>query len=213
MKVLYCSHPQDGKASRLTFFLSFYRFCLLRAQTFLSASFSLFYCFVGSLILFSFLARRISTLYDLLLIEFFTFLSQFQMGFTNPTPALRQSLLPSNFPRLSTLSCLPLSFTRSFRLAFLLAMFGGIHLSFVIGAFAYFFKITKVALFESVELFRMDPLLPVFFLFSSMISLYLYLLPPAALFMHKFLPSGLLLPWYLLLRDYTRSSDCTGVLV
>ena len=104
------------------------------SQTCLIVSFYLVYTFVGSLIPFSFLAIRISTLYDLLLIKFFTFLSPFQMGFTKPNPACRKSLLPSNFSGLLTLSCIPLSFTRSFWLAFLLAVLGEIHLSFVIGA-------------------------------------------------------------------------------
>ena len=73
--------------------------------------------------------------------------------------------------------------TNSFRLAFLLALLVGLNLSFLTGALLWFFKITKVVPFESVEMFREDPLLALFFtLFSSTISLPLCLLPSAALF-------------------------------
>ena len=47
----------------------------------------------------------------------------------------------------------------SFQLAFLLAFLVGLNLSFLIGALAWFIKITKVVLFESVEVFRKNPFL------------------------------------------------------
>ena len=45
-----------------------------------------------------------------------------------------------------------------------LALLVGLNLSFLIGVLAWFFKITKAAPFESVEVFRKDPFLPCTFL-------------------------------------------------
>ena len=50
----------------------------------------------------------------------------------------------------------------SFQLAFPLALLVGLNLSFLIGALAWFIKITKVILFESVEVFRKDPFLALY---------------------------------------------------
>ena len=81
--------------------------------------------------------------------------------------------------------------TNSFRLAYLLALVVGLNLSFLIGAFAWFFKITKVAPFKSVEVFRKDPFLALYFFLSSlMIFRLLCLLPSAALFTLTIWPFG-----------------------
>ena len=59
------------------------------------------------------------------------------------------------------------------------------------GALAWFFKITKVAPFESVEVFCKDPFLALFFsLSSSMIFWLLCLLPSATLFTLTIWPFG-----------------------
>ena len=83
--------------------------------------------------------------------------------------------------RLTLSGILPFS-TNSFWLASLLALLVELHLSFLIGALTWFNKITKVVPFESVEVFRKDPFLALYFsLFSSMIFQFLCLLPSAAL--------------------------------
>ena len=64
--------------------------------------------------------------------------------------------------------------TNSFQLASLFALLVGLNLFVLIGALAWFFKITKVAPFESVEVFCKDPFLALYFsLFSSINSLLL----------------------------------------
>ena len=79
----------------------------------------------------------------------------------------------------------------SFPLASLLALFVGLHLFFLIGALAWFIKITEVVPFESVKVFCKDPFLVLYFsLSSSMISLLLCLLPSAALFTLTIWPFG-----------------------
>ena len=55
-------------------------------------------------------------------------------------------------------------------------------LFFLIGALMWSIKITKVVAFESVEVFRKDPFLALYFSLSLMIFLPLCLLPSAALF-------------------------------
>ena len=86
--------------------------------------------------------------------------------------------------KLSTLSDTPPFFTNLFRLASLLALLVGLNFFFLIGALPWLAKITKVAPFESVEVFRKDPFLALYFsLFSSMISFLLCLLPSALLFL------------------------------
>ena len=90
---------------------------------------------------------------------FSIFFSPFRMGLTNPGLDLRRFLLLSAPRKLSTLSGIPPISTNSFRLASLFALLVGLNLSFVIGALAWFFKITRVAFFESVEVFRKDPFL------------------------------------------------------
>ena len=62
-------------------------------------------------------------------------------------------------------------------------MLVGLNLSFLIGTLEWFIKITKVVAFESVEVFRKDPFLSLYFSLSSlMIFRPLCLLPSAALF-------------------------------
>ena len=117
------------------------------------------------------------------LIKFCTFFSPFRMGLTYPGRAFGRSSLLLIFPKLLTLSGFPLFSINSFRLAILLALLVGLNLSFLIGALAWCIKITKVVPFESVEVFRKDPFLALYFLLSSsMIFLLLCHLPSAALF-------------------------------
>ena len=113
------------------------------------------------------------------------------MGLTNPGRALGRSCLLSISLKLLTLSGILLFSTNLFRLASLLVLVVGLNLSFLIDALAWFFKLTKVVPFESVEVFRKNPFLALFFsLSSSMILLPLCLLPSAALFMLTIWPFG-----------------------
>ena len=105
------------------------------------------------------------------------------MGLTNPGRALGRSSLLLISRKLLTLSGIPPFSTNYFWLASLLALLVGLNLLFLIGALAWFIKITKVVSFESVEVFRKDPFLAVYFSFSSlMIFLLFYLLSSAVLF-------------------------------
>ena len=113
------------------------------------------------------------------------------MALINPTLALEQFLILSTSPKLSTLSGIPPASTNLLRLASFLAVFVGLHLSFLTGAFAWFIKITKVAPIESVKVFRRSPFLALYFsLFSSTIFLLLRLLLSVALFMLTTKPTG-----------------------
>ena len=113
------------------------------------------------------------------------------MGLTNPGRVLGRSCLLLISRKLLTLSGIPPFSTNSFRLASLLALLVGLNLSFLIGALVWFFKITKVAPFEFVEVFCKDPFLAVLFSLSSlMIFLFLCLLPSAALFTLTIWPFG-----------------------
>ena len=87
------------------------------------------------------------------------------MGLTNPGRALGRSCLLSISLKILTLSGIPPVSTNSFRLAFLFALHVGINLSFLIGALAWSFKITKVVAFE---MFRKDPFLALYFSHSSL---------------------------------------------
>ena len=136
--------------------------------------------------LFFFPARPVSALDRLHLVKFCTFLSPFLVGLTNPGWALGRSCLLLISRKLLTLSGIPLFFTNSFRVASLLVMLVasllvmlvGLNLFFLIGVLACFIKITKVVPFESVEVFRKDPFLAVYFSpYSLMIFLFLCLLP------------------------------------
>ena len=153
-------------------------------QSCLNASFYPVYSSFWNPIPFSFPARPVSTLVGRHSIKFCIFLSPFRMGLTNPGRALARFSLLSISLKLLTLSGIPPFSTNLFRLASLLALLVGLNLSFLIGALVWFIKITKVVLFESVEVFRKDPFLTLYFsLSSSMIFLLLFLLPSTALFM------------------------------
>ena len=75
----------------------------------------------------------------------------------------------------------------------------GLNLFFLIGVVAWYITITKVATFESVEVFRKDLFLALYFsLSSSIIFLLLFLLPSAAIFKLAIWLFGSPLPWSLL---------------
>ena len=114
------------------------------------------------------------------------------MGLTNPGRALGRSSLLLISLKLLTLSGTPPFSTNLFRLASLLALLVGlINLSFLIGALVWFFKITNVVAFESVEVFGKDPFLALYFSpSSSMIFRPLCLLPSASLFTLTIWPFG-----------------------
>ena len=106
------------------------------------------------------------------------------MGLTNLSRALGRFLPLLTSPKLSALSGIPPFSTNIFRLASLLALLVGVNLSFLIGALAWFFKITKAVPFESDEVFHKDPFLAQYFsLSSSILFLILFLFPLDALFM------------------------------
>ena len=91
------------------------------------------------------------------------------MGLTNPGRALGRLFLLLISPKLLTLSGIPPVSTNSFRLASLLALLVGLNLSFLTGALVWFIKITKVVLFDSVEVFRKNPFFALYF-FSRFIN-------------------------------------------
>ena len=155
----------------------------LASQSCLNASFYPVYSSFWNLIPFFLPARPVSALDDLHSIKFCTFLSPFWMGLTNPGRVLGRSGLLSISLKLLTLSGMPLFSTNLFRLASLLALLVGLHLSFLTGALGWFIKITKAVPFEFVEVFRKDPFLALFFSLSSlMIFRPLCLLASAAFF-------------------------------
>ena len=113
------------------------------------------------------------------------------MGLTNPGRALGQFSLLLIYRKLLTLSGIPPFSINFFQLNFLLALLVELNLSFLISALVWFFKITKAAAFESIEVFRKDPFLALFFsLYSLMIFLLFCLLPSAALFTLTIWPFG-----------------------
>ena len=84
-------------------------------------------------------------------------------GFNKPRPGSRTTLSTIDFLKAFTLSgILPFS-TNSFRLASLLALLVRLNLSFLIGVLVWSIKITKVVAFKSVEVFRKDPFLALYF--------------------------------------------------
>ena len=85
------------------------------------------------------------------------------MGLTNPGRALGRSCLLLISPKLLTLSGISNFSTNLFRLASLLALLVGLNLSFLIGALVWLIKITKAVPFESVEVFRKDSFLALYF--------------------------------------------------
>ena len=113
------------------------------------------------------------------------------MSLTNPGRALGRSCLLLISLELLTLSGIPPFFTNLFRLAFLLALLVELNLSFLIGTLVWSFKITKVVPFESVEVFRTDPFLALYFSpYSLIIFRPLCLLPSAAFFTLTIWPFG-----------------------
>ena len=113
------------------------------------------------------------------------------MGLTDLGRALGRFCLLSISVKLLTLSGIPPFSTNSFRLAFLLALLVGLNLSFLTDALLWFFKITKAVSFESVEVFRKDPFLALYFSLSSLIIFRLLcLLPSATLFTLTIWPFG-----------------------
>ena len=96
----------------------------------------------------------------------------------------RTILFTIDFSKAFDSSGTPPFYTNSFQLAYFLNFLVELHLSFLIGALPWFIKITKVFPFESLEVFRKDSFLALYFsLLSSMIFLFLCLLLSAALFM------------------------------
>ena len=121
------------------------------------------------------------------------------MALNNPSLALGRFLLQSTSPKLPTLSDIPLFSTNLFQLACLLALFVGLNLSFLTRAFEWFFKITEVAPFKPVEVFRKDSFWALHFsLFSSIIFLILCLFQSAVFFVLPIWPFGSSFPWSLL---------------
>ena len=160
-------------------------------QSCLNAPYYPVFSFFWNLIPFFLPVRPVSALDGLHLIKFCTFLSPFRMGLTNPGRALGRSCLLSISLKLLTLSGTPPFSTNLFRLASLLALLVGLNLSFLTGALVWFIKITKAVPFESVEVFRKDPFLALYFSPSSlMIFRLLCLHPSAALFTLTIWPFG-----------------------
>ena len=113
------------------------------------------------------------------------------MGLTNPDRDLGRSFVLLISRKLLTLSNIPPFSINSFLLASLLALLVGLDLSFLIGALAWFIKITKVVPFKSVEVFCKDQFLALYFsLSSSMIFRSLCLFPSAILFTLTIWPFG-----------------------
>ena len=107
-------------------------------------------------------------------------------GFNKPRPGFRTTLSTIAFSKAFHSVWHPASSpfcTKSFWLASLLALLVGLNLFFLIGAFAWFIKITKVVPFESVKVFRKTPFLSLYFSrILSMMFLLLCLVPLAAFF-------------------------------
>ena len=161
----------------------------------MNASFYPAYSSIWNLIPFFLFARPVSALVGLHLIKLCTFLIPFRVGLTNPGRALKRSCLLSISPKLLALSGIPPFSTNLFRLASLLALLVELNVFFLIGALVWLIKITNVVPFESVEVFREDPLLALYFSpYSLMIFWPLCLLPSAALFTLTIWPFGPLPP-------------------
>ena len=137
-------------------------------QSFLNSSFYPVYSSFWNRIPFSLPARPVCALVGPHSIKLCSFLSPFRMGLTNPGRALGRSCLLSISLKLLTLSGIPPFSTNSFRLVILLALLVGLNLSFLIGALLWSIKITKTVSFESVEVFRKDPFLALYFSLSSL---------------------------------------------
>ena len=127
--------------------------------------------------------------------QFFYLSQSISDGFNKPRPGSWTILSTIDFSKAFDSVWHPALFHKLFQLASLLALLVRLNLSFLIGALLWFFKITKVAPFESVEVFRKDPFLALYFSFYSlMIFRPLCLLPSAALFTLTIWPFGPLPP-------------------
>ena len=140
------------------------------------------------------------------------FLQSISDGFNKPEPGSRTILATIYFSKAFNYAKHPVLFQKLISAGLPLALLVGLKLYFLIGAIAWSFKITKIAFFEFVDMFRKDPFLILCFtLFSSMTFLHLCLLPSAALFMLTIWPFGP--PPLGLCCDHTRSSVSIGALV
>ena len=111
-------------------------------------------------------------------------------GFNKPRPGSRTILSTIDFSKAFDSFWHPFTMN-SFWLASFFALLVGLNLSFLVGALLWFFKITKTIPFESVEVFRKDPFLALYFSLSSlMIFRLVCLLPLAAFFMLMIWPFG-----------------------
>ena len=112
-------------------------------------------------------------------------------GFNKPRPSSRTILSTIDFSKAFDSVWHPAFSVNSFQLVSLLALPVELNLSFLIGGLVWFFKITKVVPFESVEVFRKDPFLALYFSLSSLMTfLLLCLLPSVALFTLTIWPFG-----------------------
>ena len=165
-------------------------------QSCLNASFYSVFSSFWNLIAFFLPARPVSALVGLHSIKFCTFLSPFWMGLTNPGRAVGRSCLLSISLKAFDSVWHPALFHKLISAGLLLALLVGLSLSFLIGALVWFIKITKVVPFESVDLFRKDPFLALYFSrYSLMIFWPFCLLPSAALFTLTICPFGSPPPW------------------
>ena len=112
-------------------------------------------------------------------------------GFNKPRPGSRTILSTIDFSKAFDLSGIPSFSINLFWLASLFALLVGLNLSFLIGEVVWFFKITKVVPFDSVEVFCRDPFLALYFFLSSlMIFPLLCVLLSAVLIMLTIWPFG-----------------------
>ena len=142
---------------------------------------------------------------DFLRIKFLIFLRPLRLDVTSPNCGSANPFHMTSLKQL-TQSRIPFSFTKLFQVTFLHTLFNGLNIFFGRGTPAWFFKITKVAPFESVKVLLMDPFLALLFsLSSTIISLRLYLRPSAALFMLTNWPSDPAFPRSCCCRGHTEA--------
>ena len=135
------------------------------------------------------------------------FLSQsISDGFNKPRPGSRTIVSNIDFSKAFDSVWHPTLFHKPISADLLIALLVGFNLSFPTGALVWFFEITKVVPFESVEVFHEDLFLVLQFSPSlSMIFLLLCPLPSAALFMLTIWPFGSSSPRFLLwLRSHKK---------
>ena len=84
-------------------------------------------------------------------------------GFNKPKPGSRTILATIYFSRAFDSVWCPAFFHKLISAGLFFTLLVGLNLSFLIGALAWFIKITKATPFESVEVFRKDPFLALFF--------------------------------------------------